>query len=141
MSWRYSGLSIILILAALAARIPSIIISSDAIPSSWFEPPTYDDPEGRLAMGHKLPLACADMWALELLKGVSDTLALELIDKRYEIIRASFNTSPVEAIKKAHGIGDKTATKLLEYLDLQERCHISEPYEMWHKLNPPFPSK
>ncbi len=92
-------------------------------------------------MGHKLPLACADMWALELLKGVSDTLALELIDKRYEIIRASFNTSPVEAIKKAHGIGDKTATKLLEYLDLQERCHISEPYEMWHKLNPPFPSK
>lgn len=133
MSWRYTGLSIILILAAVAARIPSLIPSRETIPTAWLEPPAYDDPEGRLAMGFKMPLECADMWSLELLKGVSDTLALELIDKRYEIMRASFTTSDVDAIKRAHGVGDKTATKLLEYLDLQERCHINEPYEVWNK--------
>ena len=130
MSWRYTGLSFILIFGALAGRLPSILVPREPIPLSWLDPPSHEDPEGRLAMGLKLSLACADMWSLELLKGVSDTLALELIDKRYEIMRAAFNGSQVEAIKKAHGIGDKTAEKLLAYLDLQERCERIERYEL-----------
>jgi Holliday junction resolvasome RuvABC DNA-binding subunit len=84
-------------------------------------------------MGLTLPLACADMWSLELLKGVSDTLALELIEKRYEIMRAAVATSDLEAIKRAHGIGEKTAGKLLEYLDLRERCALNDPYEEWQR--------
>ena len=83
-------------------------------------------------MGMKLPLECTDMWSLELLKGISDTLALELLDNRYEIMRAALNGSHIEAIKKARGVGDKTAEKLLEYLDLQERCVTTESYELWH---------
>ena len=87
-------------------------------------------------MGFKLSLECADMWSLELLKGVSDTLALELLAKRYEIMRAARSASQVDAIKKAHGIGDKTAEKLLEYLDLKERCDLKESYKVWDKRRP-----
>lgn len=131
MSWRYTGLSFIFIIGALAGRLLSILVPREPIPLSWLDPPSHEDPEGRLAMGLKLSLACADMWSLELLKGVSDTLALELIEKRYEIMRAAFTGSQVEAIKKAHGIGDKTAEKLLEYLDLRERCGRTEQYHVW----------
>jgi hypothetical protein len=131
MSWRYTGVSFILIFGALAGRLPSILVPREPIPLSWLDPPSHEDPEGRLAMGLKLSLACADMWSLELLKGVSDTLALELIEKRYEIMRTAFTGSQVEAIKKAHGIGDKTAEKLLEYLDLRERCGRTEQYHVW----------
>ena len=132
MSWRSTGLSILLILATLVARVPSLVAPQAHIPASWLQPPKHRDPEGRLAMGMKLPLECADMWSLELLKGVSDTLAIELLDKRYEVMRAAFNGSHIEAIKKARGVGDKTAEKLLEYLDLQDRCVTTESYELWH---------
>jgi len=84
-------------------------------------------------MGLKLPLECADMWSLELLKGISDTLALELLDRRYEIMSAAFTGSQIEALKKAHGVGDKTGEKLLRYLELRERCESPNAFEVWKK--------
>jgi Holliday junction resolvasome RuvABC DNA-binding subunit len=82
-------------------------------------------------MGEKLPLECADISSLELIKGISDTLAFELLSKRYEIMRAAFQETRVKALQRAHGIGEKTAEKLLTYLDLTARCSGTEPYEVW----------
>jgi len=80
-------------------------------------------------MGLKLPLACANVWSVELIKGVSDTLALELIDKRFEIMRAAFNGSQIDAIQRARGVGAKTAQQLLRYLDLTGRCELQEKFD------------
>lgn len=82
-------------------------------------------------MGEKLPLECADISSLELIKGISDTLAFELLEKRYEIMRAAFTESPVDAIQRAHGVGEKTAEKILPYLDLTAPCSVTERYEVW----------
>jgi hypothetical protein len=132
MSWRHTALSLLILLCFLTTRMYLLLSPPPPIEPSWFIPPPHDDPEGRLAMGFKLPLSCADVWSLELLKGVSDTLAFELVAKRYEIMRAALNESPAAALGKARGIGDTTAAKLLKYLDLTERCEISEEFEVWN---------
>ena len=82
-------------------------------------------------MGEKLPLACADISSLELIKGISDTLAFELLAKRYDIMRAAFDGNDYEAIQKARGVGVKTGEYLLRYLDLTTRCGVSARYEVW----------
>ena len=132
MSWRTTGLSILILLAFLAVRITYLLSRPPQAQPSWFLPPSYDDPEGRLAMGHKLPLQCADVWSLELLKGISDTLACEIVAKRFEIARSVRSEGHLNALQHAHGIGEKTASKLLPYLDLTERCELSETFEVWN---------
>jgi hypothetical protein len=132
MSWRHTALALLVLTCFLTTRIYLLLSAPQSTESSWFNPPPHDDPEGRLAMGFKLPLSCADVWSLELLKGVSDTLAFEMVAKRYEIMRAALTESPAEALGKARGIGDTTAAKLLRYLDLTERCELSEEFEVWN---------
>lgn len=70
-------------------------------------------------------------WSLELIKGVSDAIALELLDKRFTIIRAAYKVQPIEALQTARGIGEKTGTPILTYLDLTARCARHERYEAW----------
>jgi hypothetical protein len=135
MSWRYTGLSILILLSFVGMRIPTLLAPPLKVDPSWFSPPSHDDPEGRLAIGYKLPLECANVWSLELIKGVSDTLAFELLDKRFDIMRSALNDSHREAIQKAHGIGEKTGERLLEYLDLTEQCELEEHLEIWRKEN------
>ena len=82
-------------------------------------------------MGYQLPLACANVWSLELIKGISDTLAFELIEKRREILIAATRESPESAIQRAHGVGEKVAPKLLRYLSVTERCHDPNQMELF----------
>ena len=131
MSWRYSGLTLIIILALGLAHCGRVVAGTEKVPPSWLTPPSHNDPESRLAMGEKLPLRCADISSLELIKGISDTLAFELLERRYEIMRAALQGSHVEAIQKAQGVGDKTAEKLLPYIDLTAPCSVTERYEVW----------
>jgi len=136
MSWRYTGLSVLILLAFLGVRISLVLSPPPTVDPAWLIPPSHDDPEGRLAMGLKLPLECANIWSLELIKGISDTLALEVLDKRFDIMRAAFNGSQTEAIQRARGIGEKTAEQLLRYIDLTERCEVQERLEMWRRASP-----
>jgi hypothetical protein len=129
MLWRYTGLCVLILLTFLGVRISSFFSPSPRFDPAWLNPPVHDDPEGRLAIGLKLPLACANVWSVELIKGVSDTLALELIDKRFEIMRAAFNGSQMDAIQRARGVGAKTAQQLLRYLDLTGRCELQEKFD------------
>jgi hypothetical protein len=81
------------------------------------------DPESTLAARDKLPLACADAANLELIGGVSDTLAFELVEKRDRILNgAQTGLHSEEALQLAHGIGAATARKLLSYLSLSATC-------------------
>lgn len=131
MSWRYTSLSVIILISFFLGGITSLQLPRTEVVASWLAPPPYDDPEGRLAMGYKLPLECANLWSLELIKGVSDTLAFEILDKRFEILRAALNGSHRDALQKARGIGEKTAERFLQYLDLTGRCVLQERLEVW----------
>ncbi len=84
-------------------------------------------------MGYRLPIECANVWSLELIKGFSDTLAMELLDKRFEIMRAALDEPHLDALRRARGIGDKTAELFLRYLDLTERCTTTDRLLMWRK--------
>jgi hypothetical protein len=138
MSWRYAGLTAILLLTLVASHVPRVLKKRETIPPAWLIPPSSDDPESALAMGEKLALACADLSSIELIKGISDTLAFELLDKRHDIIRAALKGSQLDAIQRAHGIGAKTAEKLLPYIDLTAPCSVTERYEVLKDPNPPL---
>ncbi|MEY4668276.1 MAG: hypothetical protein RL518_975 [Pseudomonadota bacterium] len=143
MSWRHTGLSVITLLTFLGMKIPPLLARPPETASSWFVPPSHEDPEGRLAMGDTLALECLNVWSAELIKGVSDKLALELLDKRFAVMRAATTSSPLEAIQSVPGVGEKTAHRLLEYLDLRGRCETQERFEMWRhpggSRKAPFP--
>ncbi|MEN9844952.1 MAG: hypothetical protein RIS36_99 [Pseudomonadota bacterium] len=131
MSWRYTVLSMLILLSFGALRVPPLFTPPLRVDPSWLIPPSHEEPEGRLAMGHDLAFQCADVWSLELIKGVSDTIAFELLDKRLTIIRAAYNGTPLEAIQKARGIGEKTGERILSYLNLTEGCERHERFEVW----------
>ena len=86
-----------------------------------------------MAMGLKLPLQCANIFSLELIKGVSDTLAVELLTSRFDIIGHARTGSHVDAIQRAKGVGETTAKRLLVYIDLAERCETPGNLTIWRK--------
>ena len=131
MTWRYTGLTLILVTIPIGRFISLITQGAPPVEASLLTPPPFSDPEGRLAMGYQLPLACANAWSLELIKGISDTLAFELIEKRREILAAATREPSISALKRAHGVGDKVAPKLLRYLSLTERCQDSNELKLF----------
>lgn len=131
MPWRYLGLTLILVTIPLGRFVALVTYRGPPVDMSLFTPPPHSDPEGRLAMGYPLPLACADPWSLELIKGISDTLAFELIEKRREILAAAAREPATSSLKRAHGVGDKVAPKLLRYLSLTERCQDSNELKLF----------
>lgn len=128
MTWRYSILSLLIIVIALARALTLILRAPQEVPHEWLAVPPHSDPEGRLAMGQRIALACADHSALILIKGVSDTLAEELLSKRIEIIEAADEVGEEAALQRARGVGKKTAAKLVRAISLTERCEEYEPY-------------
>ncbi len=98
------------------------------IPEAWLSPPINSNAETLLAFGAQIPLACADISDLELIPGVSDKLALELLKNRDRIISHAENTSVHEALELAHGIADRTAQKLSSFISLADSCHQGETY-------------
>jgi hypothetical protein len=128
MSWRYSIISALIVIASLARALLPILRDQEEVPPGWFIPPSHSDPEGRLAMNAKVAFACADHSNLILIKGISDTLAEELLDSRSEILRAAKIVGEEEALQLAHGVGEKTAKTLLRSLDLFESCTPAESF-------------
>jgi hypothetical protein len=96
------------------------------------------DPESILAAREKLHLTCSDPSSLELISGISDRLAFELIDKRDEIVRSAQTGVRDEiALLRARGVGAATAKKLLQYLSLSTNCmHPSDYMPVEHLATP-----
>ena len=69
-----------------------------------------------------MDLSRADLYDLELIPGVSDNLAINILSKRDKLISSyqspnwNMKTSPFELI---HGVGKQTAKKLDLYLELK----------------------
>jgi hypothetical protein len=98
------------------------------IPAEWLSPKIDADAETLLAFGAQIPLACADMSDLELIPGVSDNLAKELLDKRDKIIAHARDSSPHEALQLARGVGERKAEVLSALLSLEDACYQGEIY-------------
>lgn len=115
---------LVLILAIRAAYI--VFEKPSRIPAGWLQPRIDADAETLLAFGAQIPLACADMSDLELIPGVSDKLAQELLDKRERIIAHARDHSPHVALQIAHGVGVRKAEVLSSLLSLEDACHQGE---------------
>ncbi len=69
------------------------------------------------------------MWSLELIKGISDTLATELLRERSRILAAARTSDHSKALQIAHGIGEKKSSEILHYLELRDDCTQGNQYE------------
>lgn len=99
---------------------------------SLLPPPSLtstQDPESLLASGQKLAFQCADMWTLELIPGISDTLATELLKERSSILRAARHEAPEVALQRARGVGSAKGRELSRFISLESACSESELFE------------
>lgn len=127
MKWRYAGLTIVLALIILVREIARLSAQSVTPQAEWFTPSPSINAESRLAMGLKLPILCADLVALELISGVSDRLASDLLTNRFKM-RAALQgggkpgLSEQQALELTHGVGPKTSAKLIQFISIAEPC-------------------
>ncbi len=119
-----------LLVLMLVIRAACVILERPVhIPAEWLSPRIADDAETLLAFGAPIPLACADMSDLELIPGVSDSVATELLEKRDRIIAHARENSAYAALQLARGIGVRKAELLSPLLSLEDACHQGDTYE------------
>jgi hypothetical protein len=127
MTQRAFALTILLIIAVVSRALPwSGSLFSERRDEIVQAQPA--DAESMLASGQPIPLLCADMSSLELIPGISDKTALELLEKRNSIILAESHRSLEESLQLARGIGGKTAARLVRYLAVNGVCDTVEGY-------------
>ncbi len=130
MTQRTFSLTLLLILAVVTREFPwSDFLFFNRRDEAVLTKP--NDAESLLASGHPLPLLCADISSLELIPGISDNTAVQLLEKRDAIIRAERHGSIEESLQLARGIGTKTATKLARYLIANGVCDNAERYYLF----------
>lgn len=80
------------------------------------------DAESLLALGRPIPLSQANIFDLELISGVSDTMASRIIEKKGEILTQASILPPDRkwlALTLVHGIGAKNGRKLARSIALE----------------------
>jgi hypothetical protein len=141
MASRTAILCTFLILIATIRTACLVLTTPSRIPEEWLRPRIEADAETLLAFGAQIPLACADISDLELIPGVSDNLAKELLDMRTRIIAHARNHSPYEALQLARGVGAHKAELLSSRLSLEDACYQGEsyiPFEIPHSKPTPY---
>ena len=121
MQIRFISLSMIMA-AVFVFRAGFAGISGTAMQSGIEELFTDTDAESLLACGQPVSYTRADMYQLELIPGISDTLAERLLSNRPEVqqeICSSAARPHSQALERIHGIGPVTATRLGRYLQLK----------------------
>lgn len=116
----YLSLLLLLALYRLTQLIsPLFPAPQDILPEIITAPPPISNTEQQFALGNKIKLSDADLYDLELIPGVSDTLGMNILVARHKIIAASNNKNSrlkINPFELAHGVGEKTASKLERYL-------------------------
>ena len=100
-------------------------IVSGQHPSTAYGPAVLgrDDPESLLAAGQRLPLSCVDVYALELISGISDGVANGLLIARSRITTAvQSGLSERTALQFAKGVGPQNSEKLLRFIRVLGEC-------------------
>ena len=107
-----------------------------------------NDAESKLALGQRLKLEACDVFALELIPGISDTLAFKMVEKRSTIAETAqylSHSSKHRALEIIHGIGKKTAQKLNYYLEVNSGSSLlktsSAEIRRMHSLSRPGHSR
>lgn len=77
------------------------------------------DAESMLAQGKRLTVGCLDQGTLQLVPGISDRLASNILAKLPAVL------SKPQGLELVHGIGSKTEQKLRKYLVVKP-CGIKE---------------
>ena len=130
MTQRTFTLCILLIVIGITRAAPRSFYSISWLQSIHVSPiPT--DAESELAAGGRIPLGCADISSLELIPGISDTIAISLLEKREAIQLAFRKTSIESSLQIARGIGPKNASKIARYLDGERQCVQGESYHFF----------
>jgi hypothetical protein len=127
MTQRTFALTLVLSLAALGRLVPWSNPISFMLRNERMLAPSVDA-ESLLASGQPLPLDCADIPSLELIPGMSDRTAGELLHQRESIRRATRHKGFESSLQLARGIGEKTAPRVARYLSLDGICETEEPY-------------
>lgn len=123
---RYRGLAALLCLV-IALRHVAAVYSAQP-PALGGKPWTsVRDAESRLAAGKRIELCRAGMFELELIAGIADALAFEILRKKRAVLAAARALPPGarhRALELVHGIGRKRAQSLSRHLAL----HCRRPY-------------
>ncbi|RMD87676.1 MAG: hypothetical protein D6808_01040 [Candidatus Dadabacteria bacterium] len=83
--------------------------------------------EGILALGQKIPLSKADLYDLELISGISDTIGRALLRDKLKIISKARELPPgqkYKALTIVKGIGEKKAKKFYNYLTFKSTPYL-----------------
>ncbi len=132
MTWRYSGLVLCLLFTSL---LPGTIACIAPATKELEQPlanqhPSYEDAETIFACGQRLPLHCAEVSSLEMISGISDTVAFQLIDAKEHIL-ASYTRgdSELASLQRVRGVGPATGKLLSKHIRLEGICPAQELFE------------
>lgn len=83
-------------------------------------PLEYSDAESILSLGGKIDLASAGMYELELIPGISDRMAKNILESRTQVIDYSQSVKRSDrwySLLNVEGISEKKARKFVKYID------------------------
>jgi hypothetical protein len=106
----------------LVLYIGRVVTPGPAVPATWLFPPRDSDAETLLAFGAQIPLACADVSQLELLPGVSESVAAEILGAYEEIRTVAAESGPEAAFTRVYGIGPAKAAGLARDVAVSGEC-------------------
>ena len=121
MTCAYLKLSLVLILAFLIRYALHFCGEKSSHLELLHNIEAINDPEGCLARGARLRLSKANMWALELIPGISDTLADNILTRRKYVRHVAPHLTEGTrhtALEVVHGLGPKSARKLGKYIEI-----------------------
>ncbi len=122
MNWRLTALTILLcVMAFVRDGFFLLTTRSDAL-SSKTSLQAPSDPESLLARGRPLPLRCVAPVDLELIPGITDRLARELVEAAPRLDALAKRHGDVLALQSVKGIGPERSASLAELLSLQGTC-------------------
>lgn len=122
MFWRTLGITCLaLLLLTLREGVTSIFLVSPASPQT-LETSSLRDAESFFAAGLQLPIGCARVTDLELISGISDTIARTLLRSREEDRSSSSMPAFRERLLSVKGVGPKLADSLLSFLSPISPC-------------------
>jgi DNA uptake protein ComE-like DNA-binding protein len=91
-------------------------------PAQLAKAAAFSDAESLLAINQKLALYRVDLYDLELIPGISERLAEEIITHRDELLRHAASlpkNKQHQSLELIHGIGPKTARQLAKYITFE----------------------
>jgi len=122
MKWRSLGLSVILISSILLHEGLARLVGAGRQLSHLQHTQPRHDAESHFAAGLPFPLACADIIDVELIPGVSDRLATELLASRTGVATAAARLPSAEALQLVRGVGPSLGHALSRYLSMEPQC-------------------